>query len=92
MNTIKNANGNTYYIVASFESGFDNVYLLSYYGKKEESDIPVQFIVARGWNKKSASWDNGSYFNVWNNNHTEALESAKECFKDHVDRIFYNVY
>lgn len=46
-------------------------------------------IVARGWSKKYKSWDNGSYFDVWNGNHMEALEAAKECFKDHVERIFY---
>ena len=92
MTTITNANGSTYFVEAKMEAGLDNVYLLSYYGEEnaiQNGATPKKYIVARGWSKKYKSWDNGSYFDVWNGNHMEALEAAKECFKDHVERIFY---
>ena len=94
MNTIKNANGNTYYIEAKFEAGLDNVYLLSYYGNKTEEEIqaganPVQYVVARGWSEKHQCWNAGSYFMVWDGNHVTALQEAEQCFEDHVERIKY---
>lgn len=91
MKTIENANGSIYYVEAIMEAGYDNVLLLSYYTADgiQAGAEPIKYIVARGWSEKYKCWDNGSYFDVWNGNYTEALEAAKECFKDHVDRIFY---
>lgn len=94
MTTITNSNGCIYYVEAIMKAGYDNVLLLSYYGKKSIDEIqagaePIQYVVARGWSEKYKCWDHGSYFNVWYGNYTEALEAAKECFKEHAERIFY---
>lgn len=92
MSTILNANGGTYYIEAKFEAGLDNIYLLSYYGEKEEAAIqaganPIRFVVASGWNEKTKEWDCEYYHTIWNEDPRAARIAKKEAFLDFVDQV-----
>lgn len=99
MYTIKNANGSTYYVMCEYrnhDSG-ENVLLLASYGNKTEDDIqagasPTQYIVARNWSDKYQCWDSGNYYMVWDHDYKTAINAAKECFADHVDRIMYSIF
>lgn len=86
MKTLKNRNGQTYYIAAMLETTSDNVYLLNDYDNKTEEEIqagasPVQYIVARGWNEKYNCWDSGNYF--------FDEEAAINVFREKINNILY---
>ena len=93
MNTIKNANGNTYYIKAHFEANGENVLLLVDYGRKSEESIqagasPVQYIVARNWSKVYRCWDSGKYFTTaYTIDSDTSFEDAKDYYIDTITRI-----